>query len=139
MMKLDAGLITLLPASDPDSAAVWGSKRINSRPQSCLCLTWSGCPSNDDDDDDDERFGLLFILKSHIEGYKYRSLILLLFVFLNIGLILSCHHYFVNNKRNYQIIIIQLTTFIKNFLLVLCYNYCKCRGGKKHFQIEQVR
>ena len=35
--------------SDPRSAAVWGSKRINPRPQSCLCLTWSGCPSNDDD------------------------------------------------------------------------------------------
>ena len=38
---------------DPGSAAVWGSKRINPRPQSCLCLAWSGCPSNDDDDDDD--------------------------------------------------------------------------------------
>ena len=36
---------------DPGSAAVWGSKRINPRPQSCLCLTWSGYPSNDDDDD----------------------------------------------------------------------------------------
>ena len=33
------------------STAVWGSKRINPRPQSCLCLAWSGCPSNDDDDD----------------------------------------------------------------------------------------
>ena len=53
MMKLDAGLITLLPASDSGSAAVWGSKKINPRPQSCLCLTWSGCPSNDDDDDDE--------------------------------------------------------------------------------------
>ena len=53
MTKLDAGLMTSLPASDPGSAAVWGSKRINPRPQSCLCLTWSGCPSNDDDDDDD--------------------------------------------------------------------------------------
>ena len=52
MTKLDAGLITSLPASDPGSAAVWGSKRINPRPQSCLCLAWSGCPSNDDDDDD---------------------------------------------------------------------------------------
>ena len=51
MTKLDAGLMTSLPASDPGSAAVWGSKRINPRPQSCLCLTWSGCPSNDDDDD----------------------------------------------------------------------------------------
>ena len=49
MTKLDAGLITSLPASDSGSAAVWGSKRINPRPQSCLCLTWSGCPSNDDD------------------------------------------------------------------------------------------
>ena len=28
-----------LPASDPGSAAVWCSKRINPRPQSCLCLT----------------------------------------------------------------------------------------------------
>ena len=28
-------------ASDPGSSAVWGSKRINPRPQSCLCLTWS--------------------------------------------------------------------------------------------------
>ena len=37
--KLDAGLITSLPASDSGSAAVWGSKRINPRPQSCLCLT----------------------------------------------------------------------------------------------------
>ena len=39
MTKLDAGLITSLPASDSGSAAVWGSKRINPRPQSCLCLT----------------------------------------------------------------------------------------------------
>ena len=52
--ELDAGLITSLPASDSASAAVWGSKRINPRPQSCLCLTWSGYPSNDDDDDDDD-------------------------------------------------------------------------------------
>ena len=39
----------MAPASDPGSEAVWGSKRINSRPQSYLCLTWSGYPSNDDD------------------------------------------------------------------------------------------
>ena len=44
--------MTSLPASDPGSAAVWGSKRINPRPQSCLCLAWSGFPSNDDDDDE---------------------------------------------------------------------------------------
>ena len=50
MTKLDAGLITPLPASDSGSAAVWVSRRINPRPQSCLCLTWSGCPSNDDDE-----------------------------------------------------------------------------------------
>ena len=50
MTKLDAGLMTSLPTSDPGSAAVWGSKRINPRPQSCLCLTWSGCPSNDNDE-----------------------------------------------------------------------------------------
>ena len=49
--KTRAGLITPLPASDSGSAAAWVSKRINPRPQSCLCLTWSGCPSNDDDDD----------------------------------------------------------------------------------------
>ena len=55
MTKLDAGLMTSLPASDLGSTAVWGSKRINPRPQSCLCLTWSGCPSNDDDDDDDDQ------------------------------------------------------------------------------------
>ena len=55
-MKLDAGLMTSLPASDPGSTAVWGSKRINPRPQSCLCLTWSGYPSNDDD----ECFSFLF-------------------------------------------------------------------------------
>ena len=41
MTKLDAGLITSLPASGSGSAAVWGSKRINPRPQSCLYLTWS--------------------------------------------------------------------------------------------------
>ena len=46
--------MTSLPAFDPGSAAVWGSKRINPRPQSCLCLAWSGYPSNDDDDDDDD-------------------------------------------------------------------------------------
>ena len=49
-------LITPLPASDPGSAAVWGSKEINSRPQFCLCLTWSGYPSNDNDDNDDNVF-----------------------------------------------------------------------------------
>ena len=43
--------LTSLPASDPGSAAVWGSKRINPRPQFCLCLAWSGCPSNNDNDD----------------------------------------------------------------------------------------
>ena len=53
MTKLDAGLMTSLPASDSGSAAVWGSKRINPRPQSCLCLTWSGYLLNDDDDDDE--------------------------------------------------------------------------------------
>ena len=50
MKKLDAGLITSLPASDPGSAAVWSSNRINPRRQSCLCLTWSGSPSNDEDE-----------------------------------------------------------------------------------------
>ena len=60
---VDAGLITTLPASDSGSAAVWGSKKINPRPQFCLCLTWSGYPSNDDDDDDDES-GLSF--KYHV-------------------------------------------------------------------------
>ena len=42
-LKPDAGLITSLPTFDPGSTAVWGSKRINSRPQSCLCPTWSRC------------------------------------------------------------------------------------------------
>ena len=53
MTKLNAGLMTSLPASDSGSAAVWGSKRINPWCQSCLCLTWSGYPSNDDDNDDE--------------------------------------------------------------------------------------
>ena len=56
MTKLDAGLMTSLPASDPDSAAVCGSKKINPRPQFCFCLAWSGCPSNDDDDQFKKRF-----------------------------------------------------------------------------------
>ena len=43
-------VITSLPASDSGSSAVWGSKRINPRPKSCLCLIWSGYPSNDDDE-----------------------------------------------------------------------------------------
>ena len=38
-------LTTSLPASDPGSTTVWGSERINPRPQSCLSLTWSGCSS----------------------------------------------------------------------------------------------
>ena len=49
MTKPNAGLITPLPVSDSGSTAVWGSKRINSRPQSCFCLTWSGYLLNDDD------------------------------------------------------------------------------------------
>ena len=53
LMKLDAGLITPLPAFDSGSATVWGSKRMNPWPQSCLCLTWSGCPSNNDDDNNE--------------------------------------------------------------------------------------
>ena len=52
MTKLDAGLMTSLPAPDPASASVWGSKRINPRPQSCLCLTWSGYPSNDEEEEE---------------------------------------------------------------------------------------
>ena len=60
MTKLDAGLITPVPASDSCSLAVWGSKRINFRPQSCLCLTWSGCPSNDDDDNDTKKSNQIF-------------------------------------------------------------------------------
>ena len=47
----------ITPASDLGSAAVWGSKRINSRPQSCLCLTCSEYPSNDDDDDGADGMG----------------------------------------------------------------------------------
>ena len=46
MTKLDAGLITSLPASNPGSTAVWGSKRPSA--PVLLCLTWSGYPSNDD-------------------------------------------------------------------------------------------
>ena len=44
-----------LPASDSGSSAFWKSKRKNPRPQSCLCLTWMGCPSNDNDDDDEHQ------------------------------------------------------------------------------------
>ena len=40
-------LNTSLPTFDSASTAVWGSRRMNPRPQSCLCLTWSGYPSND--------------------------------------------------------------------------------------------
>ena len=53
--KLDAGLIIPLPASNLCSAAGWDNKRINPRPQSCLCLTWSGCILNDDDDKETSR------------------------------------------------------------------------------------
>ena len=35
-------LNNVIAASDLGSTAAWGSKRINFRPQSCLCLTWSG-------------------------------------------------------------------------------------------------
>ena len=58
MTKLDAGLITSLPTSDPGSAAVWGSKRINPRPQFCLCLAWSGCPSNDNNNNNTSKNGI---------------------------------------------------------------------------------
>ena len=68
MTKLDAGLMTSLPASDPGSTAVWGSKRINPRPQSYLCLAWNGCPSNDDDDDDSLGLGKIFKSRSDDDG-----------------------------------------------------------------------
>ena len=61
--------MTSLPASDPGSAAVWGSKRINPRPQFCLCLAWSGCPSNDDDDDDDDSYPT----QAHENSEKHRN------------------------------------------------------------------
>ena len=37
--KPNAGLITSLPASDSGSTTAWDNKKINPRPQSCLCLT----------------------------------------------------------------------------------------------------
>ena len=49
--KTRCWLNDITAVSDPGSAEVWDSKRINPRPQSCLCLTWSGYPSNDDDDE----------------------------------------------------------------------------------------
>ena len=64
MTKLDAGIITPFPASDSGSAAVWGSKSINPRPQFCLCLTWSGYPLNDDDDDDNTTHLQLIIMNN---------------------------------------------------------------------------
>ena len=54
-------LITPLPASDSGSAAAWGSKRINLWPQSCLCLTCSGYPSNDN-----EYFNVAFQIKASL-------------------------------------------------------------------------
>ena len=64
MTKLDAGLITPLPASNSDSggAAVRGSKRINPRPQFCLCLTWTGYPSNDDNEHQDRLCSFSLVL-----------------------------------------------------------------------------
>ena len=44
MTKPDAGSTPSLPASDPSSAATWGSKRINHWPKSCLCLTQNWWP-----------------------------------------------------------------------------------------------
>ena len=38
-------LNNITAASDPSNTAAWGSKRMSPRPQFCLCLTWSGCPS----------------------------------------------------------------------------------------------
>ena len=63
-------LNNILPASDPGSAAVWGSKRINPRPQSCLCLAWSGCPSNDDDDEYSFQLGTLFNSEYFQVGFR---------------------------------------------------------------------
>ena len=81
MTKLDAGLITPLPASDSGSAVVWGSKRKNPLPQSCLCLTWSGYPSNDDDDETDEdKVITIRVFKNNIEILSPTS-VKILFVF----------------------------------------------------------
>ena len=72
MTNLNAGLITSLPASDSGGSAVWRSKRINPRPQSCLCLTWSGCPSNDDDEYE-ENYIFIF-LKFLLQGLAIQFL-----------------------------------------------------------------
>ena len=99
MTKLDAGLIISLPASDPGSAAVWGSKRINPRPQFCLCLAWSGCPSNDDDDDDGFIPGDCLIT--------------------DIVSILRCKNKDATNVSNYRSIAVAttITKFFKHFML----------------------
>ena len=64
MMKHDAGLITSLPASDLGNTAARGSKKINYRLQSCLCLIWSGYPSNDVDEFPTSILGLVLRFKS---------------------------------------------------------------------------
>ena len=58
----------------------------------------------------------------HIEGYKDRTLILLLIVFLNVGLILYYHYYFVKSKKNRQNNYHSVNNNYQIFLLVLCYN-----------------
>ena len=49
MLKPNAGSIPLLPIVDLESTTAWDHKKINSWPQSCLCLTCSGPFHNNDD------------------------------------------------------------------------------------------
>ena len=62
--ETESGLTPSLPPSDSGSAAAWVNKRINSRLQSCLCLTWSGYPSNDEEEEKTVIFTTLLNRKS---------------------------------------------------------------------------
>ena len=98
MTKLDAGLITSLPASDPGSAAVWGSKRINPRPQFCLCLAWSGCPSNDDDDDEQQNTKIFIKCKAKLR--KNYALLIIWIKFNRLFLNYSKSTYFIVTTKH---------------------------------------
>ena len=58
-------VIVQLSKSDSGSTVAWGSKRINPRAQSCLCLTTGpvDTPSNDDDDDEFFKYHKKFFTK----------------------------------------------------------------------------
>ena len=94
MTKLNAGLMTSLTASDPESTAAWGSKRIDPPPKSCLCLTWRGCFSKQRQQIDVKINGLIIgMLKLMLIDFLCLIIVIEFKTRLFVYYLLNCRHF----------------------------------------------